>query len=125
MSTSSNGLLSAILSLSQTSHSLLHPQSSTSEPICANVAGVLSDNSEHHGHKNKNIDTLVTVIKDVETFVCDISRAWDTPPSIDTNTLDGLGVHSQEKDMESAMYWLYLRLGMCHKELFPDVFSRY
>lgn len=125
MSSSSNGLLSAILSLSQSSHGLLHPQSSISEPICANVAGVLSDNSEHHGHENKNVDTLMAAIKDVETFICDISRAWDTPPSIDTDTLDSLVVHSQETSMESTLYWLYLRLGMCYKELFPDVFSWY
>lgn len=109
----SNELLSAILSLSQLSHTLLYPSSPIPLPLCTDIASVLDNKEDYFNTGNKVSGTLTSAIRTVATFVSNIPQAWETPPPFETNALNALAVHSQEINMESAIYRLFLRLGRC------------
>lgn len=107
----SNELLSAILSLSQLSHTLLYPSSPIPLPICVDIVSVLDNKEEQCKMGNRANGALISAIRAATTFVSDIPQAWEAPPSFDTDILNTLVVHSQEVNMESALYRLFLRLG--------------
>jgi hypothetical protein len=115
----SEKVLHALLSLSEvslrnknlerrSSTEQFHPTASLNMPFTDIDYDDISD-----GEHSPMTTTLTTVFQRVTTFVSDLSRAWSmNKVPVDMGLLNSLVTDIATSKPTSAIYWLFLRLGM-------------
>ncbi|KAI9927025.1 hypothetical protein MW887_003406 [Aspergillus wentii] len=102
----SKATLSALLNLSEISFNLLHRVNSYES-----VSGHISAEDEDMT-MNITSKALLSAFQTVHFFISNVPRAWANPPKIDLDLLSNLELHASEMNINSAVYWLFLRLDL-------------
>jgi hypothetical protein len=93
----------SILSLSETSFNQLHPQRRHQGTFSRYDPDLQVDIT---------LVALVSAMDQVKECISDISAAWASEATSNQELVSALSSHAVGRDLNSAIYWLFLRLGM-------------
>ena len=98
-----------MLRLSQASANLLHPHS----PHAATGKGMVGPKVQD-GHLDVTTIAFLRVLEETKHCIMDIPSAWSPhrERESENDILEPLSAHTIGRDFNSAIYWLYMRLGM-------------
>lgn len=93
----------SILDLSETSFNQLHPQRSNQRIFTSQGSDIQADITHV---------ALVSAMGQVKEWISDISAVSASEAPSNQELLSALSSHAVGRDLNSAIYWLFLRLGM-------------
>lgn len=93
----------SIIGLSETSYNLNNPRSVLQRQIAQPDTDMLADITQI---------ALLAVLEQVRDWVSDVSAAWTSRIPCDQKLLSAVSSHAVGRDLNSAIYWLFIRLGM-------------
>jgi hypothetical protein len=93
----------SILGLSETSFSQIHPQRCNQSSFAP---------QDSHMQVDITHVALVSAMNQVREWITDISAVWTSEGPSNQELLSALCSHAVGRDLNSAIYWLFLRLGM-------------
>jgi hypothetical protein len=96
-----------VLALSKASIDLLRPHSSHSRTEKSIISPIRPD-----GQLDITTVAFLRALDKTEQCITDMPAAWSSPRESDAEILEPLSAHTIGRDLNSAIYWLYLRLGM-------------
>lgn len=106
LATISQPVSRAVLALSESSAKLLHPRS----PRVS-----LSQESEGPATPETHMDltsiAFLCALEEIRSCVTNMSHTWDSQRQGDVELLEALSPHAVHRDLNSAIYWLMVRLG--------------
>lgn len=93
----------SILALSRTSKDLLHSTQRADE---------IDETASSDVQEDATTVALLRVLSSMKQYTADISTAWVSPRGADLAVLAELSQHTVGRNLNAAIYWLFLRLGM-------------
>jgi hypothetical protein len=103
----SSPIWNSVIDLSRTSFHQLHPQKPPGEGTKTFLRRPDSNMQVDITHLG-----LISVIDQVKDCISNISNMSDTERQCDDDLMRALSSHSVGRDINSAIYWLFFRLGM-------------
>lgn len=106
----SSPIWKSILSLSETSFHQLHPEKPPGEGRKTSIG---------HADSDMQVDityvALPRVIDQVKDCISNITATWNPERQCDHDLMRALSSQAVGRDLNSAIYWLFFRLGMNSK----------
>ncbi|CAI7583269.1 unnamed protein product [Penicillium discolor] len=101
----SSPIWNSILDLSETSFHQLHPQKPPGEK-----RNTCTGQSDANVQTDITYVALLSVIDQVKQCISNISATWNTERECDHDLMRALTSHAVGRDINSAIYWLFIRL---------------